>query len=121
MHEQRWSYATGAGAPLPKAEITERPPRAVRRPVPARALAPTPQPGDAAQHAARTVAATEDLPGLTRDDVMSVREVADLLDVTTRTVYRLVRDGQLPGARRIGRTVVVVRPVLEHWLLTGDR
>jgi excisionase family DNA binding protein len=51
---------------------------------------------------------------------MRVGEVAELLEVTPRTVYRLVREGQIPGARRVGRTVLVVRPVFEHWLLTGD-
>jgi excisionase family DNA binding protein len=48
-----------------------------------------------------------------------VSEAAELLGVNLRTVYRLVDRHQLPGARRLGRTIVVVRPVLERWLLTG--
>lgn len=52
---------------------------------------------------------------------MSVREASELLGITTRTTYRLVRDGELPGARRLGRRVVIVRPILERWLYTGAR
>jgi excisionase family DNA binding protein len=57
---------------------------------------------------------------LTRDDLLSVSEASALLGVNTRTLYRLIDRRQVPGARRLGRTVVVVRPILEHWLLTGD-
>ncbi len=51
---------------------------------------------------------------------MSVQDASALLGITPRTAYRLVRDGKLPGARRLGRRVIVVRPVLERWLITGD-
>jgi excisionase family DNA binding protein len=54
------------------------------------------------------------------EDVMSVQDASALLGITPRTAYRLVRDGKLPGARRLGRRVIVVRPVLERWLITGD-
>lgn len=118
MHEHPWSYATGAGVPLPAAELRARPPHAAR--VSARTPDPASTSSVASSQTTGPAVDAEGPQGLTREDVMSVREVADLLDVTTRTVYRLVRDGQLPGARRIGRTVVVVRPVFEHWLLTGD-
>ncbi len=40
---------------------------------------------------------------LTRDEVMTAREVADLLRMPTSTVYELARKGVLP-ARRLGRT-----------------
>ena len=47
---------------------------------------------------------------LTRTDVMSTREVADLLGIPRSTVYELARHGDLP-ARRVGR----------RWLFLRDR
>jgi excisionase family DNA binding protein len=47
---------------------------------------------------------------LTRSDVMSTREVADLLGIPRSTVYELARRGDLP-ARRVGR----------RWLFLRDR
>ena len=54
---------------------------------------------------------------LTRDEVMTAREVADLLKMPISTIYQLARRGELP-ARRVGRTWRFVRPRLEE-LLTG--
>jgi excisionase family DNA binding protein len=54
---------------------------------------------------------------LTRDEVMTAREVADLLRMPTSTVYELARRGELP-ARRLGRTWRFLRPRLEE-LLAG--
>jgi excisionase family DNA binding protein len=45
---------------------------------------------------------------LTRGDVMSTREVADLLGIPRSTVYELARRGDLP-ARRVGRRWVFLR------------
>ena len=56
-------------------------------------------------------------PMLTRDEVMTAREVADLLRMPTSTVYELARRGDLP-ARRLGRTWRFLRPRLEE-LLAG--
>jgi excisionase family DNA binding protein len=47
---------------------------------------------------------------LTRTDVMSTREVADLLGIPRSTVYELARRGDLP-ARRVGW----------RWFLLRDR
>ena len=47
---------------------------------------------------------------LTRTDVMSTKEVADLLGIPRSTVYELARRGDLP-ARRVGR----------RWLFLRDR
>jgi excisionase family DNA binding protein len=52
---------------------------------------------------AKPVAAVRDSGFLTRDEVMTAREVADLLRMPTSTVYELARSGVLP-ARRLGRT-----------------
>lgn len=53
--------------------------------------------------------------GLTRDQVMTAREVADLLQMPVSTVYYLARRGELP-ASRLGRTWRFLRPRLEELL-----
>ena len=55
--------------------------------------------------------------GLTRDEVMTAREVAELLKMPVSTIYQLARRGELP-ASRLGRTWRFVRPRLED-LLAG--
>jgi excisionase family DNA binding protein len=52
---------------------------------------------------------------LTRDEVMTAREVADLLKMPASTIYELARRGELP-ARRLGRTWRFLRPRLEELL-----
>jgi excisionase family DNA binding protein len=56
--------------------------------------------------------------GLTRDEVMTAAEVADLLGVPVSTVYYLARQGRLPHSR-LGRTYRFLRPRLEA-LLEGS-
>lgn len=53
--------------------------------------------------------------GLTREEVMTAREVAELLRMPTSTVYELARKGVLP-ASRLGRTWRFLRPRLEQLL-----
>lgn len=55
------------------------------------------------------------IPGLTRDEVMTAREVAELLKLPVSTVYQLARRGELP-ASRLGRTWRFLRPRLEELL-----
>jgi excisionase family DNA binding protein len=55
--------------------------------------------------------------GLTRDEILTATEVADLLKMPVSTVYQLARRGELP-ASRLGRTWRFVRPRLEE-LLAG--
>jgi excisionase family DNA binding protein len=55
---------------------------------------------------------------LTRDEVMTVGEVADLLAIPVSTVYYLARHGQLPHSR-VGRTYRFLRPRIEA-LLEGS-
>ena len=52
---------------------------------------------------------------LTQDEVLTAREVADLLKMPVSTVYELARRGELP-ARRLGRTWRFLRPRLEKLL-----
>ncbi len=53
--------------------------------------------------------------GLTRDQVMTAGEVAELLQMPVSTVYYLARRGEIP-ARRLGRTWRFLRPRLEEML-----
>lgn len=53
--------------------------------------------------------------GLTRDEVMTARGVADLLKMPVSTIYQLARRGELP-ASRLGRTWRFLRPRLEELL-----
>jgi excisionase family DNA binding protein len=57
--------------------------------------------------------------GLTRDEVMTAIEVADLLGIPVSTVYYLARQGQLPHSR-LGRTYRFLRPQLEREVLHWD-
>lgn len=54
---------------------------------------------------------------LTRDEVMTAREVAVLLKMPVSTIYQLARRGELP-ASRLGRTWRFLLPRLED-LLAG--
>lgn len=53
--------------------------------------------------------------GLARDEVMTAREVADLLKMPVSTIYQLACRGELP-AHRLGRTWRFLRPRLEELL-----
>lgn len=58
---------------------------------------------------------------LTRDDVMTAAEVADVLGLPKSTVYELARRGELPCAR-LGRAVRFVREDVEARLrVSGSR
>jgi excisionase family DNA binding protein len=52
---------------------------------------------------------------LTRDEVMTAGEVAELLKMPVSTIYQLARRGELP-ASRLGRTWRFLRPRLEELL-----
>jgi excisionase family DNA binding protein len=52
---------------------------------------------------------------LTRDQVMTAAEVADLLHMPVSTVYYLASRGELP-ARRLGRTWRFLRARIEEYL-----
>ena len=53
--------------------------------------------------------------GLTRDEVMTAAEVAELLHLPVSTVYYLARRGEIPACR-LGRTWRFVRPRIEELL-----
>ena len=58
--------------------------------------------------------ATRDRP-LTRDEVMTATEVAELLHLPVTTVYYLAQRGEIP-ATRLGRTWRFLRPRIEELL-----
>ena len=49
-------------------------------------------------------------------ELMTIPEVAQVLGLSRRAVYRLARLGLLPGIVRLGRRVFVRRAYLENWL-----
>lgn len=51
---------------------------------------------------------------------MNVEEAAVVLGIGRQTAYELARLGKLPGARRLGRRIVVSRVALEKYL-NGDQ
>lgn len=55
---------------------------------------------------------------ITRDDVMTAGEVAELVRIPVSTVYELARRERIPG-HRIGRTWRFVPPEIEEWLLAS--
>jgi excisionase family DNA binding protein len=54
-------------------------------------------------------------PALTRDQVMTAAEVAELLQLPVSTIYYLARRGDLPAAR-FGRAYRFLRPRIEELL-----
>lgn len=52
---------------------------------------------------------------LTRDDVMTAREVGALLHLPGSSVYHLARRGAIPG-HRVGRAWRFIRHEIEDWL-----
>lgn len=55
---------------------------------------------------------------LTRDDVMTAREVGALLHLPGSSVYHLARRGAIPGqnGHRVGRAWRFIRHEIEDWL-----
>jgi excisionase family DNA binding protein len=53
--------------------------------------------------------------GLTRDEVMTATEVAELLHLPVSTVYYLARRGEIPACR-LGRAWRFLRPRIEEKL-----
>jgi len=49
------------------------------------------------------------------EDILTIREVADYLKVTERTLYRLVQDGKLP-AFKVGNSWRFRRADIDAWI-----
>jgi excisionase family DNA binding protein len=53
-------------------------------------------------------------------EVLTVAEVAVLLRVNRKTVYAGVKRGEIPGVRRVGGTIRVLRDAVVNWLAEGQ-
>lgn len=51
--------------------------------------------------------------------LLTVAEVADVLRVSTMTVYRLIKSGEIP-AIRVGKSYRIVSDELDHYLAQGE-
>ena len=50
------------------------------------------------------------------DEVLTMKEICDLLQVNQSTVYKLVRQGSIPGFR-VGSDWRFRRDVIERWMV----
>ena len=50
------------------------------------------------------------------ETTLKVIEAAKLLGISRNVAYELAKRGELPGARRLGGRVIVLRAVLEAYL-----
>lgn len=57
-------------------------------------------------------------PRITRDDVMTAAQVAEMLNLSRAAVYRLANTGQIPSIR-LGRTIRFLRENIEAMLRAG--
>jgi excisionase family DNA binding protein len=48
--------------------------------------------------------------------VLTVQESAKILRVNEKTIYDMVARGELPGAKKVGRSIRISRRVLMRWL-----
>ena len=49
------------------------------------------------------------------DDILTIKEVADYLKLTERTLYRLVQEGKIPGFK-VGNSWRFKRADIERWI-----
>lgn len=55
-------------------------------------------------------------------ELLTVPEIAALLRLAPKSIYKLVEEGALPGVRRVGRRAIrFYRPEVVAWLATGQR
>jgi len=52
--------------------------------------------------------------------IMTADELADLLRIKRKTVYALIAQGDIPGARRVGGSIRIHRQTVLDWLAQGD-
>ena len=53
------------------------------------------------------------------DEILTANEAADYLKVTVRTIYRLIKEGRIPGCK-VGGSWRFRRDILDDWL-AGSR
>lgn len=52
-------------------------------------------------------------------DLLDFDQARRLLGLARNTLYRLLRAGEVPGARRVGKLWRFHQPTLLHWIATG--
>jgi len=52
-------------------------------------------------------------------EIMTPREAAEYLSVHVRTIYRLAKNGEIPG-RKVGGSWRFKKEVLDEWLSGGE-
>ena len=52
------------------------------------------------------------------EPLLTVRQCAGLLSLHVKTVYELIAKGQIPGARKIGRSIRIDPKTLERYFET---
>lgn len=55
----------------------------------------------------------------TMKEIMTPREAAEYLSVHVRTIYRLVKNGEIPG-RKVGGSWRFKKTALDEWLSGGE-
>jgi len=55
-----------------------------------------------------------------KDDLFTIREVAEMLKLTEKTAYRLVSDGEIPGFK-VGGSWRFSGKELEKWIAEQNR
>ncbi len=65
------------------------------------------------------MSAAEQLP--VDEPLIKVEEAARLVGVATKTVYKLIEEGTIPGVRRLGRRIRFYKPELVAFMATGQR
>lgn len=58
---------------------------------------------------------------LTRSDIMSATEVADLLGIARPTVYAWAREGRMPSVRLGPRKILFRRSSIAQWIENHER
>jgi excisionase family DNA binding protein len=51
--------------------------------------------------------------------LLTLEQAAQILNVSTKTVKRMLACGEMPGTRRVHRRVLILRSELERWLERG--
>lgn len=52
--------------------------------------------------------------------ILTVDELAELLRLERKTVYAAIANGEIPGVRRVGRSIRILRQAVLDWLSSGQ-
>lgn len=54
-----------------------------------------------------------------KNEFLTVRALANLLDMSEQTVYKLLRNGVIPGRVKVGKSVRFNKEIVMRWLDSG--